>query len=86
MSQVRAEFEAGGKGDINLIDNKDGGMPRTTRPCATVGLYCPGSAMGDEVGDPPVNTNSDGVLGVCFFLQIAGNLSCIGREKKKKIR
>lgn len=43
------------------------------RPCATVGLYCPGSAAGDEVGNSSVNANSDGVLGVCFPRQVAGN-------------
>lgn len=44
------------------------------RPCATVGLCCAGSAVGDEVGNSSVNTNSDSVLGVCFLRQVAGYL------------
>lgn len=28
----------GNKDQLNLSDNKDGGMPRTAGPCATVGL------------------------------------------------
>lgn len=42
-------------------------MPLTARPCATVGLYCPGSAVSEEVGNFSVNTSGDGVLGVCFL-------------------
>lgn len=61
------------KDQLNLIDNKDGGMPRTARPCATVGLYCPRSAVGEKVGNSSVDTNSDGVLGVSFLRQVAGN-------------
>lgn len=62
--------KAGGeesKDQIDLIDNKDAGIPRTARSSSIVGFDSPKSAMSEEVVDSFANMTDDGLLGEGFF-------------------
>lgn len=41
--------------------------------------------MSEEIGNSSVNTNGDGVLGVSFFPQVAGNFILFWKKNIKKM-
>lgn len=48
------------KDQIDLIDNKDAGIPRTARSSSIVGFDSPKSAVSQEVVNSFANTTGDG--------------------------